>query len=266
MKILTNLYPHGKIGAITMSYDDGNIADKRLVEIFNKYGFKGTFHLNGGRVVTETVVAHEEYASLYKGHEVSCHMYTHPFPKNCPDTILVNEIMEDRRTLENACGYTVRGMSYPFGEYSDHAIDILRMCGMRYARTTAATNAFGLPEDFMKWHPTTHHKGDLKGLFDKFIAANAKYHRMNCLYIWGHSYEFDRENNWNIIEEFCEYASGRDDIWYATNIEIYDYVTACRNLFVSADGTMVYNPSNISVWVSADNNCVEIKPGENKLA
>ena len=266
MKILTNLYPEGKIGAITMSYDDGNIADKRLVEIFNKYGFKGTFHLNGGRLVTETVVAHEEYASLYKGHEVSCHMYTHPFPKNCPDTVLVNEIMEDRKTLEKACGYTVRGMSYPFGEFSDHAIEILICCGMKYARTTVSTNNFGLPEDFMKWHPTTHHKGDLKKLFDAFIAANDRYKRLNCLYIWGHSYEFDRENNWNIIEEFCEYASGRDDIWYATNIEIYDYVTACRNLMVSVDGTKIYNPSNISVWVSADDKPVEIKPGENKLA
>ena len=184
MKILTNLYPHGKVGAITMSYDDGNIADKRLVEIFNKYGFKGTFHLNGGRAVNETVIAHEEYASLYKGHEVSCHMYSHPFPRNCPDTIIVNEIMEDRKILEGACGYTVRGMSYPFGEFSDHAIDIFKMCGMRYARTTISTNNFTLPEDFMKWHPTTHHNGNLKELFDKFNEANARYRRLNCLYIW----------------------------------------------------------------------------------
>ena len=50
------------------------------------------------------------------------------------------------------------------------------------------------------------------------------------------------------------------------NIEIYDYVTACRNLMVSVDGTKIYNPSNISVWVSADDKPVEIKPGENKLA
>ena len=264
MKILTNLYPHGKVGAVTMSYDDGTGADRRLVEIFNKYGFKGTFHINGGRT-GDRYIQPEEYVSLYAGHEVSCHTYYHHFPKSCPDTELIKEIMDDRLALEKACGYTIRGMSYPFGEYSDHIIDVFRMCGMRYARTTVSTNSFGLPDDFMKWHPTTHHNGDLKKLFDTFIEANSKYHRLNCLYIWGHSYEFDRENNWEKIEEFCDYAKGRDDIWYATNIEIYDYITALKNLFVSVDGTSVYNPSNISVWVY-NGEPVEIKPGENKLA
>ena len=31
-----------------MSYDDGKIFDRKLIEIFNKYGIKGTFHLNTG--------------------------------------------------------------------------------------------------------------------------------------------------------------------------------------------------------------------------
>ena len=41
---------------------------------------------------------------------------------------------------------------------------------------------------------------------------------------WGHSYEFDNNDNWEVIENFAEYIGGRDDVWYATNIEIYDYV------------------------------------------
>ena len=31
-----------------MSYDDGKHEDRRLVELFNKHGIKGTFNLNGG--------------------------------------------------------------------------------------------------------------------------------------------------------------------------------------------------------------------------
>lgn len=263
MKILANVYPHGKKSALTMSYDDGLRFDRRLVEIFNRNGIKGTFHLNGGRSESDGIVSHEEYASLYAGHEVSCHLLTHPFPRNCPDSVLIGEIIEDRRILEKYCGYTVRGMSYPYGEYSEKAIGIFRTCGMKYARTVASTNDFILPEDFMRWNPTTHHNGNLTELFDRMLSM--KYTRLQCMYVWGHSYEFDRQNNWEVIEEFCKYASGRDDVWYATNIEIYDYVTALRNLEVSVDGRHVYNGSANTVWVTADGECVEIKPGHNTL-
>ena len=39
-------------------------------------------------------------------------------------------------------------------------------------------------------------------------------------YVWGHSYEFEDNNNWEIIERFCEYMAGRDDIFYGTNEEV----------------------------------------------
>ena len=51
MKILADLYPGGKRAALTMSYDDGTIHDKRLVEIFNQNHIKGTFHLNSATMI-----------------------------------------------------------------------------------------------------------------------------------------------------------------------------------------------------------------------
>ena len=48
MKKIGYRYPQGKMKALTMSYDDGTIHDRRLVEIFNAHGIKGTFHLNSG--------------------------------------------------------------------------------------------------------------------------------------------------------------------------------------------------------------------------
>mgnify|MGYP000249589046 CR=1 FL=1 len=41
-------YPQWKDRAVTFSYDDGQIFDRRLVDIFNKYNLKATFHLNSG--------------------------------------------------------------------------------------------------------------------------------------------------------------------------------------------------------------------------
>ena len=34
--------------AVTFSYDDGNEQDEKLLEIFNDYGMKATFHVNTG--------------------------------------------------------------------------------------------------------------------------------------------------------------------------------------------------------------------------
>ena len=82
------------------------------------------------------------------------------------------------------------------------------------------------------------------------------------LYVWGHSYEFDRNENWDLIERFCAEASGIEDCWYATNIEIYDYVMALRALEFSADRDMVYNPTATDVWIKVDGEACMIPAGK----
>ena len=37
---------HGKMKALTFSYDDGVTQDRRLVELFDRYGLKATFNIN----------------------------------------------------------------------------------------------------------------------------------------------------------------------------------------------------------------------------
>ena len=43
-------FPNGKFKVLTMSYDDGKLEDRRLIEIFNRYHIKGTFHINSGEL------------------------------------------------------------------------------------------------------------------------------------------------------------------------------------------------------------------------
>ena len=80
-------------------------------------------------------------------------------------------------------------------------------------------------------------------------------------YLWGHSYEFDDNDNWDIIETFCKKIGGREDIWYATNIEIYDYVQAYESLVYSASADLVYNPSAVPVWINYNESVVKIEAG-----
>ena len=45
---LTMLFEGGKRKALTFSYDDGTIYDKKLVSLLKKYDMKATFNLNSG--------------------------------------------------------------------------------------------------------------------------------------------------------------------------------------------------------------------------
>ena len=50
---------------ILLSFDDGTVYDQRLVELLNRYGFKGTFNLNSG--LEDFVVYYDPKAlSLWK--------------------------------------------------------------------------------------------------------------------------------------------------------------------------------------------------------
>ena len=259
-KVRFDYWKDGKKRALTMSYDDGVAQDRRLIEIFNRHGIRASFHLNAGLLDGPHTVCSEEVAPLYAGHEVSSHSLTHPFLERVSTAEVVHEILEDRRILESLCGYPVRGMSYPMGTYNAEVLKALPTLGIRYARTTKSTEKFGLPDDFLQWHPTCHH--DSEKLFELLEKFKANKYPMPLFYVWGHSYEFDRKDNWAHIERFCAEAGGMEDTWYATNIEIYDYVMALRALEFSADRSLVYNPTATDVWVRCNHECVKIPAGE----
>ena len=44
---------------------------------------------------------------------------------------VVSQILEDRRNLEAAVGYPVRGLSYPNGSYNEEIVKILPALGIR---------------------------------------------------------------------------------------------------------------------------------------
>jgi len=253
-------FPEGRHKALTMSYDDGKEADRRLVRIFNEHGVRGTFHLNGGLLGSEGRISAEEAATLYAGHEIAAHTLTHPTIARCPKETVVHEIMEDRKALERITGEPVRGLSYPNGSHNRMIRDMLPRLGIAYARVVPSTGGFGMPDDWYEWMPTCHHKDRLMERAEAFVGLNKRQY-LYLMYVWGHSYEFDQDGNWDLIESFCAFLGGRADIWYATNIEIRDYMEAFERLQFSADCRIVRNPSATSVWLYADDRLVEVPGG-----
>ena len=55
-------------------------------------------------------------------------------------------------------------------------------------------------------------------MIDDFVALSPSSPQL--LYIWGHSYEFDVDRNWDRLEEICRRLSGHDDIFYGTNAQV----------------------------------------------
>lgn len=222
----------------TLSYDDGTVFDRRLVEIFNRYGLKATFNLNSGLFGTKHELRWDKYAvdhselegeeadRLFRGHEIAVHTLTHPNLLEVSPEEAVRQVEEDRRNLSKLCGYEVRGMAYPGGlGTSDALIAILQKdTKVEYARTICSHQKFILPDNWMAWHPTQYHcEENLFDLGKAFLEAESEEDLL--FYVWGHSYELEAFQSWDRMETFCEMMAGHDDIIYATNIEVKDMIT-----------------------------------------
>lgn len=272
------LFPGGLRKALTLSYDDGVEQDVRLIELMHKYGLRGTFNLNSGLYAAEGTVypagqihrrmSRSQVDALYSGSgfEIATHGLTHPWLEKLPLDQVTYEIMQDRVNLEAEFGGIIRGNAYPYGTYTDDVVDVLRKCGIVYARTVETTGRFDLPVDWLRLKATCHHDDPrLPELTDSFLDDGEKLpfflRGSKFFYMWGHSYEFEAHNNWELIEGFAARVGNRGDVWYCTNIEAYDYIEAYRGLSYSCDGKTVKNPSALTVWISVRGKDYRLEPG-----
>jgi len=279
MKSVFLRFPNGKAKAVTFSYDDGVPQDKRLAELFDKYGMKATFNFNCefSKHKNFSKEQIQEYF-LSKGHEIAVHGANHRANGNTRTIEGIRDVLDCRLELEEKCEQIIRGMAYPdtgitqmgnLGSY-EQIKNYLKELDIAYARTLGGdNNSFKLPEDFYAWMPTAHHTNPkimeyVEEFLNLDISPNVYHSRRipRLLYIWGHSFEFDRNDNWNLIEEICKRLANNDELWYATNIEIYNYVHAYKQLQYSADGHMVYNPTLFTIWFDVDKELYSIKSGE----
>lgn len=264
-------FPFFKEKVLTFSYDDGVIFDKRLVEIFQNYGLKGTFNLNSGNYGNKTYnrMTKQECIDLFKDSkmEVAAHGYKHLSLAKVDEATAIDDVITDRKELEKTFGRIIKGMAYACGSYNDKVIEMLKSCGINYARTVGQTLDFELPKNWLEWHSTCHHENNkLMELAQEFTSLTCPNRVLDyspkLMYVWGHSYEFNNNNNWHIIENFAKFIGNRDDIWYATNGEIYDYVTAFDNLDWSVDNQILQNKSALDVYINYFGKEFVVKAGQ----
>ena len=270
-------YPGGKTKAVTLSYDDGCASDMRFSDVITEAGLKCTFNLCSENGLSDEQI--KEYI-LDRGHEVAVHCADHRAPGLQSAITGIKEVLNCRLALEEKFDMIIRGMAYPDtgitsfenGASYENIKGYLKDLDIAYARTlNGDNNGFRLPSDWHAWMPTARH-GNPKVLeyIDEFVSfemlpnvyPSRRHPRL--FYLWGHSFEFDGANNWDLLDTICEKLGNKEDTWYATNMEIYEYVNAYNSLVFSADETKIYNPTLFDIWLEADGEVMCIKPGETK--
>ena len=274
-------FPNGKSKAVTLSYDDGSSFDQTMVDILNRYGIKCTLNLNSWRLDAEDSLSVAQIKKmLEQGHEVAVHGAKHYACGLVRPVEGIRDVLHCREALEATFGRIIRGMAYPDsginqfidGNNYETIRNYLQQLGIVYSRTLGKDNDdFDMPTDWFSWMPTAHHANpNLMEYIDKFLTLdpNTGYvarRNPRLFYLWGHGYEFHYNQNWDLLESICAKLGGHEDIWYATNIEIYEYDTAYQSLIWSADSKRVYNPTLYTLWFAIGDDQYSIAPGETLL-
>ena len=228
----------GKLKAVTFSYDDGMTQDIRLIELLNKYNLKCTFNINSGKLglnliqtrntgrrVARYRIHADDVKYVYEGHELAAHTLTHPLLPELDDAEVIRQVEQDRLKLSELAGYEVVGFAYPCGgvNHDDRVVKLMQEnTGIKYARTVLRNDSFDPQEDLLRFKPNTHHLNDpqrIEEITRRFVEMETD--KPQILYIWGHSYEMDfEEDNWARLENLFAYLANREDIFYGTNKEV----------------------------------------------
>ena len=280
------LYKGYTTKSMVFNYDDSDKNDKPLIDLLNTYGMKGTFNIVSSRLIknfksyvgdSPTDAQVLAYAKeLYTGHEIANHTDTHPYAHKTPEENATYGITsEDLIAQINTCdtfAYTNFGtntiaLAWPAGpatrraDYDTYILPALKNnTNIKFARYHE-NGSFDLPDDWYRWNSTCHHN-DAPYFTDKFVALENE-GDLKCFFNWGHSYEFkdnegDDNLDWTMIENVMKKLQN-EDIWFATNGDVYNYVEASK--LVEKTDTTIKNNSTVPLYFSINGENVTIAAG-----
>ncbi len=226
---------------VTTSWDDGHILDLKLSELLKKYNLKGTFYVspNNREFSKSELLNKDELLKISNDFEVGAHTMTHPHLTKVSMDDARKEIVESKIYLENNLNTEVKSFCFPAGYYRKEHKDILQEIGFVFSRTV---ERFSIKNAFDSYFaPTTvhayRHLSDIFKViktvgFKKFIKAYLNWDELAILmfdktineggvyHIWGHSWEIDKNNDWDRLERVFKYISNKKDVNYVTNSEL----------------------------------------------
>ncbi|MDR2984626.1 MAG: polysaccharide deacetylase family protein, partial [Nocardiopsaceae bacterium] len=173
--------------------------------------------------------------------EIGAHTLTHRSLPTISEEDAETEVVGSKTMLEQITGSAVNTFCYPRGAYTQLHMELVKAAGYRYARTVeryvfsvsdpykAGTSlhiynhrsGFNLwrTANFVRFRPIKawrclEWEALGRAMFDRVLAEGGIYH------IWGHSWEIDRNNDWERLEDFFRCISTHPGVKYAANGEL----------------------------------------------
>ena len=168
--------------------DDGTVFDKKVIDIFNKYGISATFNLNSGLQdyvwykdwLEVSRLKLEENKNIYEGHEVASHSLTHPFLTSLSDEDIYKEVKEDIDNLKNIFSREIHSFSFPFDGFDEKSINIIKSLGITHIILPCIDDSFRYPADTYHIKVTSWNIDDALRKVKRFIYStrSRKYNRI----------------------------------------------------------------------------------------
>lgn len=265
---VTATYPDGKYKAVTVRCDDGYASDKKLIEIFNSAGIKGTFYICEKNITgASNRLSVSELKPLYldNGHEIANHTANHlklnavidadvdSDAKYTFDPYIKDDIKNGIDWIEETLDIDVNGFTAPYSSLYDAAgLAYLAETGHTYAvrnhRNTPLSDAapFALPD-------ITNHYDIRATIRDMIIdkdnndAINyARAYRalnpdeMTLFFSWGHSGDFNQYGVGSTAEGYPK--TGNSDIPYGWDFakELYETLGGAADIWYATNGDVFH--------------------------
>lgn len=191
------------------SWDDGDVLDIKIVELLRKYNLPGTFYIPG-------LISDPAILEIYEGFDIGGHTVSHP-----PDLKMLNEdellweIHENKVGLETVTKKKVDKFCYPRGRYDQRAINILKSLGFKSARTTKvlkvdSVNPFETDTTIHVYQRNEYNGVDWVKMATEMLELIES--QGGTFHIWGHSWEIERDQNWQKLNYFFEWLTSSYEI------------------------------------------------------
>lgn len=122
---------------VLLTFDDG-YADNytHAYPLLKKLGFRATLFMSPGMVDDGYFLNWEQAAEMHEaGWDIQPHGMTHPHLPRLNKEKQLHEITEARHQIEQKLGTTADIFCYPYGEFNNTTLSILKDHGFRYAFT-----------------------------------------------------------------------------------------------------------------------------------
>ena len=220
---------------ITTSWDDGHPLDLKLAKLLKRYNIPATFYISIENRVRETLTP-DQIKEIAKDFDIGGHTYSHVNLTELPKEEAYEEIKKGKEYLEEIIGREIQSFCYPWGAYNKEVITMVKKAGFEGARTVKLLEIKVKSRFEMG---TTIHVGEggyshfrnffkrskvlsnirmpvylltrnllFKDWFETAVdSMDFVVKKGGVFHLWGHSWEVDRNNDWEKLKLILEHIS-----------------------------------------------------------